>query len=194
MSFGKSEQVIAVAVAGRRKTTGTDLVRAEVLARLALGHSKRKIARDLHIGRDRVTAIMAQDQTRPDRTTRIARILPLAYDAVEKTLTTNEWPQAGNLGMRLLERTDLAEQQGDSYHVHGDVSLTQAINMVPLRGASPTPAIEADLLESASVPAPALTVATEPEPAPALERRAAVNRQCAENLRAAHEEQRRSPA
>lgn len=39
----------AMAVAGQRSTTGADLVRAEVLARIALGHSKRKIARDLHI-------------------------------------------------------------------------------------------------------------------------------------------------
>lgn len=209
MSFRKSEQAIELSRAVPSKTTrsngngtaGAALVSAEILSRTALGHSKRKIARDLHIGRHRIDAILAQHQTAPLSTTRIARIIPLAYDAVEKTLTTNEWPQAGNLGMRLLERTDLAEQQGDRYTFTGDVSLTQAINMVPSRGA--TPAIEADLLESASVPAPALTVASEPEPAPAqraatadaflLERRAAVDRPCAENLPAAHEEQRKRP-
>src|SRR6266852_308629 len=66
-------------------TTGASLVRAEVLARLALGHTKRQIARDLHIGRHRIDAILVQHQRAPLGTTRIARILPLAYDAVEKT-------------------------------------------------------------------------------------------------------------
>lgn len=152
MSFGKSEQAIELSRAVPSKTTrsnssgttGAALVSAEILSRTALGHSKRKIARDLHIGRHRIDAILAQHQAAPLSTTRIARIIPLAYDAVEKTLTTNEWSQAGNLGMRLLERTDLAEQQGDRYTFTGDVSLTQAINMVPsLRGAMPQPALPA---------------------------------------------------
>jgi hypothetical protein len=68
----------AVAVAGQRGTTGADVVRAEVLARIALGHSKRKIARDLHIGRHRLDAILAQHQSALS-TTRVARITPLAY-------------------------------------------------------------------------------------------------------------------
>jgi hypothetical protein len=123
----------AIAVAGQRSTTGADLVTAEVLARIALGHSKRKIARDLHIGRHTIDDILAQHQSAPLGTTRVARITPLAYDAVEKTLTTNEWPQAGSLGMRWLERTDLAQQQGDRYHIEGDVVLQQGLTLLPSR-------------------------------------------------------------
>src|SRR5208337_172619 len=111
----------AIAVAGQRGTTGADIVQAEVLARVALGHSKRKIARDLHIGRHTIDHILARYQAAPLSTTRVARITPLAYDAVERTLTTNEWPQAGSLGMHWLERTDLAEQQGNRYNIAGDL-------------------------------------------------------------------------
>lgn len=38
----------ANALAKQRSTTGADIVRAEVLSRTTLGHSKRRIARDLH--------------------------------------------------------------------------------------------------------------------------------------------------
>jgi DNA-binding CsgD family transcriptional regulator len=62
--------------AGQRGTTGADVVRAEVLARIALGHSKRKIARDLHIGRHTIDAILARHQSAPLGTTRVARITP----------------------------------------------------------------------------------------------------------------------
>ncbi len=69
--------------------TGAGVVRAEVLARVALGHSNRKIARDLHIGRHTIDAILAQHQSAPLGTTRVARITPLAYDAVENLRRTN---------------------------------------------------------------------------------------------------------
>jgi hypothetical protein len=132
----------AIAAAGQRSTTGADMVRAEVLARIALGHSKRKIARDLHIGRHTIDDILAQHQSAPLGTTRVARITPLAYDAVERTLTTNEWTQAGSLGMRWLERTDLAESQGTRYNIAGDLVLQQSLALMPSRLALPALAIE----------------------------------------------------
>jgi hypothetical protein len=132
----------AIAAAGRRGTNGAEVVRGEVLARIALGHSKRKVARDLHIGRHRLDAILAQHQSAPLSTTRVARITPLAYDAVERTLTTNEWRHAGSLGMRWLERTDLAEQQGDRYNIAGDLVLQQGIALMPSHPALPALAVE----------------------------------------------------
>jgi hypothetical protein len=160
----------AIAVAGQRGTTGADMVRAEVLARVALGHSKRKIARDLHTGRHRLDAILAQHQSAPLGTTRVARITPLAYDAVERTLTTNEWPHAGSLGMRWLERTDLAVQQGSRYNIEGDLVLQQGLTFMPSR-----PALRALTTQSgAEQPADAsldigaaVTVGAEAELAPA---------------------------
>jgi hypothetical protein len=137
----------AIAASGQRSTTGADVVRGEVLARVALGHSKRKIARDLHIGRHRLDAILAQHQSAPLSTTRVARITPLAYDAVERTLTTNEWRHAGSLGMRWLERTDLAERQGNRYNIAGDLVLQQGFSFMASR-----PALPAVTMESGAEP------------------------------------------
>jgi hypothetical protein len=146
-----SEQ--AIGVAKRGGTTGADVVRGEVLARIALGHSKRKIARDLHIGRHRLDAILEQHQAAPLSTTRVARITPLAYDAVEKTLTTNEWRHAGSLGMRWLERTDLAERQGNRYDIAGDLVLQQGLALLPsLRAANDGGTLPALTIESGTEP------------------------------------------
>jgi AcrR family transcriptional regulator len=51
----------------------------------------------------------------------------LALNAVERAV------QRGNaqVALRWLEHTIFAPTAGDSYHIHGDVSLTQAIGYVP---------------------------------------------------------------
>jgi hypothetical protein len=118
-----------------------------------VGHSKRKIAHDLHIGRHRLDAILAQHQSAPLSTTRVARITPLAYDAVERTLTTNEWRHAGSLGMRWLERTDLAEQEGDRYNIEGDLVLQLGLALLPSRcAANDGAALPALTIESGAQP------------------------------------------
>jgi hypothetical protein len=117
--------------------------------------------------------------------------------------------------MRWLERTDLAEQQGDRYNFEGDVVLQQGLALLPsFRAAKdgaalPALTVEAEIVDqSALTPARAgavdgaslpgaATVEQQSAAAPAdaliRVRQAAEDRQCAENLRRAHEEQRKHP-
>jgi hypothetical protein len=75
------------------------------------------------------------------------------YEVSRATLTTNEWTHAGSLGMRWLERTDLAERQGNQYNIAGDLVLQHGLALLPsLRAANDGGTLPALTIESGTEP------------------------------------------
>jgi AcrR family transcriptional regulator len=106
-------------------------LRDTVLQRQRDGATITQIAQELGVSRPTIYKSLAivdnWEAYLKDKSTNIKR---LAYDAVERGLMRRD-AKASQLGLDWLKLTDLAPSTGSSYHVHGDVSLTQAIGYVP---------------------------------------------------------------
>jgi len=103
------------------------VVQGSVISLRAAGKSKRSIARELGIDRktvDNVLEVYQADQ--PNYAETIRKLTTKAFvridEVIDKDTDTSKW---------LLERTALAPVGQPTVNVAGDLSLTQAIGLVP---------------------------------------------------------------
>lgn len=98
-----------------------------VISMWAQGTPKRKIARQLGIDKNTVASILkAYSQDKPDSVNRVPTLHPFAFDAVEKALKAGD----ARIGLDWLKATVLS-QPTEHVTFNGDVSLTQAVQMLP---------------------------------------------------------------
>jgi Homeodomain-like domain len=113
-------------------------IQGDVITLYAQGTSKRRISKELGIARATVDNILARySQSEPKNASRVQRMLPKAYDAVESALTRGD----ARIALDLLKVTDLAPTSAPQYRVEGDMHVSQAVNLLPSTPSSASTAV-----------------------------------------------------
>jgi predicted transcriptional regulator len=126
------------------------------------GHSISLIARELGLSRPSVRKYLATaGEIASSFQEQIDAITQAALESVKAQILDRNSKGDGRLALDFAKCTVFAEQRGPSYNIAGDVTLQQAINLLPsLPAASGLPPANA----TASGEAPGITI----EPAPAV--------------------------
>lgn len=109
--------------------------RNTITERIKAGDAIAMIATDLGLSRATVYKYAPEIEDWLKWTnTKSKAISRLAYEKLERAMSSGD----ARLALDWLKVTDLAARPGDSLHVHGDVSLVQAVGFVPSTASTPT--------------------------------------------------------
>lgn len=132
-----------------------------VIAKRAVGLSKRQIARDLGIARKTVDAILESSPVeRPDYAASVhSKLIPKALTRIEQVLENDT-----DTAKYVLDRTIFKPEQSQQYTINGDVQLQQALTLLPAVPGAPAPT---GLLSTGPTTLPSSTSSTPDSPSTA---------------------------